>query len=145
MVAVKHGSDHIHMVLSRVSEDPAQVVWTGRKDRWAAQQARRVGPVPMRTPQLRGPEQRITVPLRPNVRRDHFPAPGHPILQGMLIVPTRAMQIRAQITHPPATRDLRDHNASRSARISTCAQFTASTSSCATTTSPTWECAYRIA
>ena len=41
-VAVKHGPDHIHMVLSRVSEDPAHVVWTGRKDRWAAQQARRV-------------------------------------------------------------------------------------------------------
>ncbi|MDQ2851523.1 MAG: hypothetical protein M3Y49_12455 [Actinomycetota bacterium] len=41
-VAVKHGPDHIHVVLSRVSEDPAQNVWTGRKDRWAAQQARRV-------------------------------------------------------------------------------------------------------
>lgn len=41
-VAVKHGPDHIHVVVSRVSEDPTQVVWTGRKDRWAAQQARRM-------------------------------------------------------------------------------------------------------
>ncbi|MDQ2849152.1 MAG: relaxase/mobilization nuclease domain-containing protein [Actinomycetota bacterium] len=40
-VAVKHGADHIHVVVSRVSEDPAAKVWTGQNDRWAAQRARR--------------------------------------------------------------------------------------------------------
>lgn len=40
-VAVKHGPDHIHVVVSRVHEDPAQPVWLGRNDRWAAQQVRR--------------------------------------------------------------------------------------------------------
>lgn len=40
-VAVKHGLDHIHVVVSRVHEDPAQPVWLGRNDRWVAQQVRR--------------------------------------------------------------------------------------------------------
>lgn len=40
-VAVKHGPDHIHVVVSRVHEDPAEPVWLGRNDRWAAQQVRR--------------------------------------------------------------------------------------------------------
>ena len=40
-VAVKHGPDHIHVVVSRVHEDPAQPVWLGRNDRWTAQQVRR--------------------------------------------------------------------------------------------------------
>ena len=40
-VAVKHGPDHIHIVVSRVHEDPAEPVWLGRNDRWQAQQVRR--------------------------------------------------------------------------------------------------------
>lgn len=39
-VAVKHGPDHIHVVVSRVHEDPAEPVWLGRNDRWAAQKVR---------------------------------------------------------------------------------------------------------
>lgn len=39
-VAVKHGPDHIHIVVSRVHEDPAEPVWLGRNDRWAAQKVR---------------------------------------------------------------------------------------------------------